>query len=140
MSAEARLSPKDRRVILEQLSRDRLGELSTRFQLDVADRRSSDAHVDAIVRKRSLDFREVLEHLRREELQAACEALGLETGGREKAKLIDRILGEAISPAKAEVSSPLDGSAARPAEARSTPSSAPPPPSVRSDGTLKSAQ
>jgi hypothetical protein len=46
-----------------------------RFELEVADRRSSDSHIDAIVRKRSLDFRRLLEALRREELQAACEAL-----------------------------------------------------------------
>ena len=98
MPAEVRLSPKDRRTVLEQLSRDRLGELTTRFELDVADRRSTDAHVDAIVRKRSVDFRAVLELLRREELQAACEALGLDRGGREKSTLIGRILGEETAP------------------------------------------
>jgi hypothetical protein len=64
---EARLPPRDRRIILEQLTRDRLNELSTRFELNVHDRRSTDAHIDAIVRKRSLDFRRVLELLRREE-------------------------------------------------------------------------
>lgn len=79
--SDVRLSPKDRRAVLEQLSRDRLGELTTRFELDVADRRSIDGHIDAIVRKRSLDFRRVLEALRREELQAACETLGLDSGG-----------------------------------------------------------
>jgi hypothetical protein len=61
MLVEVCLSPKDRRTVLAQLSRDRLGELTTRFELDVADRRSTDAHVDAIVRKRSLDFRTILE-------------------------------------------------------------------------------
>ncbi|MDB4944541.1 MAG: Methyltransferase domain [Labilithrix sp.] len=93
MPSDVRLSPKDRRVVLEQLSRDRLGELTTRFELDVTDRRSTDAHIDAIVRKRSLDFRRVLELLHRDELQAACEGLGLDAGGREKAKLVERILG-----------------------------------------------
>ncbi len=68
-------------------------KLAARFELEVNDRRSSDAHIDAIVRKRSLDFRQVLELLRREELQEACEALGLDAGGREKAKLVERILG-----------------------------------------------
>ncbi len=62
---------------------NRLGELTTRFELEVADRRSVEAHVDAIVRKRALEFREVLEVLRREELQGACEALGLDAGGRD---------------------------------------------------------
>lgn len=124
---EVRLSPRDRRIVLQQLQRDRLGELTTRFELDVADRRSIEAHIDAIVRKRSLDFRGVLEALRREELQAACEALGLDSGGREKATLITRILGDT-----ADDEPPSSPPAA-------TSSSTPPPMSVRSEGTLKSA-
>jgi hypothetical protein len=94
MPAEVRLSPKARRTVLEQLSRDRLREQTTRLELEVTDRRSTDSYVDAIVRKHSLDFRILLEDLRREELQAACEALGLDCSGREKAKLVARILGE----------------------------------------------
>ena len=78
MSTDARLSPKTRRTVLEQLSRERLAELAERFALDVADRRSIDAHIDAIVRKRSLDFEKLLDALQRDELKAACEALGLE--------------------------------------------------------------
>jgi hypothetical protein len=124
---EVRLSPRDRRIVLQQLHRDRLGELTTSLELEVADRRSTDAHIDAIVRKRSLDFRRVLEVLRREELKAACEALGLDSGGREKATLVERILGEDDSVEAP--SSPIP----------STPSSTPPPMSVRSEGTLKSA-
>ncbi len=65
--------------------------------------------------------------LRREELQAACEALGLDSGGREKATLIGRILGEDDAD---EASSSFPSS---------TSSSAPPPPSARSEGALKSA-
>jgi hypothetical protein len=37
---EAPLSPRNRRTVLQQLSRDRLAELTTKFALDVADRRS----------------------------------------------------------------------------------------------------
>ena len=127
-----RLSPRDRRAILALLSRDRLGELTTRFELDVADRRSIDAHIDAIVRKRSLEFRRVLDVLGREELKAACEALGLNAGGREKAKLVDRILGD-------EVDRILGDEEEEPTKEPSAASSAPPPPSVRSEGALKSA-
>src|SRR5881394_1313988 len=126
---EARLSPRDRRTILQQLSRDRLAELTTRFELDVDDRRSTDSHIDAIVRKRSLGFRRVLEVLRREELQAACEALRLDSGGREKAKLVERILGD--DERSMDHNDPVQTS--------SSPSSTPPPMSVRSTGTLKSA-
>ncbi len=122
MSSETHLSPKDRRAILAPLSRDRLGELTTHFELDVADRRSTDAHIDAIVRKRSLDFRQVLELLKRDELQAACKALGLDVGGREKAILVERILGGDDAPGP-----------------KPEPGSTPPPTSVRSEGALKSA-
>jgi hypothetical protein len=123
MSSETRLSPKDRRVALAQLSRDRLAELTSRFELEVADRRSTDAHIDAIVRKRSLNFRQLLEGLHRDELQAVCEALGLDAGGREKAKLVARILGDEDEASKQPVTTPV------------TPAPAP----VRNEGGLKSA-
>lgn len=93
MAAVSRLSPRTRRKVLELLNRDRLSELTTAFGLEVDDRRSGRSHVDAIVQKRSLDFRLVLEALTRDELKAGCEALNLDTVGREKAKLVERILG-----------------------------------------------
>jgi SAM-dependent methyltransferase len=123
MSSENRLSPRERRVVLAQLSRDRLAELTTRFELEVADRRSTDAHIDAIVRKRTLNFRQLLESLHRDELQAACEALGLDAAGREKAKLAARILGDDADPSK------------QPATTSAASSPAP----VRNEGGLKSA-
>lgn len=126
MPAEVRLSPKVRRTVLTQLSRDRLRELTTRAELEVSDRRSSDSYVDAIVRKHSLDFRALLEGLRREELQAACEALGLDCSGREKAKLIGRILGDENGPREEEETLPAIPSV-------------PLPDSVRDEGALKSA-
>ena len=126
--ADTRLSPRDRRAILERLSRHRLAELTTKFELEVDDRRSTDSYIDAIVRKRSLDFGRVLELLRREELQGACEALGLDSGGREKAKLVERILGQD------ERVVADDG----PTQTTSSASSTPPPMSVSSTGTLKS--
>ena len=89
---EGRLSPKDRRAVLKQLSRERLGLLSDRFAVEVADRRSIDAHVEALVRKRSLDFRALLEQLTRDELEAIRLAL-LGTSGGDKAAIIDRLLG-----------------------------------------------
>lgn len=116
MSPEVRLSPKTRRAILEQLSRERLATLAAHFELEVADRRSTAAHVDAIVRKRALDFAQLLEMLGRDELKAACEALGLDSTGREKGKLVQRILGEpaeetteAPAATASSVPPPLDG-------------------------------
>ncbi|NOU30777.1 MAG: class I SAM-dependent DNA methyltransferase [Polyangiaceae bacterium] len=123
MSSELRLSPKNRRAILELLPRDRLAALAAHFELEVADRRSTTAHVDAIVRKRTLDFAALLALLTRDELKAGCEALGLDATGREKAVLAQRILGE---PAEAE-----DPPAA-------STSSAPPPPDANHHAALKS--
>jgi len=92
MPSDTRLSPRTRRTILSQLARDRLAEITTRFDLAVDDRRSLDSHIDAIVQKRNLDFTAVLDILKREELQTACEQLGLDASGREKAKLVERLL------------------------------------------------
>ncbi|HZL16483.1 MAG TPA: DNA methyltransferase [Polyangia bacterium] len=128
MSPNSGLSPRDRRRALEQLSRERLSELTTRFEIDVADRRSNDSHIDAIVRKRSFDFGRVLEVLLREELQGACEALGLDSRGREKAKLVERILGRDQHIPPDEAPPPVDSSEVK----------TPPPIDAVSTGALKS--
>ncbi len=47
---DATLPAKVRRAALEALTRDRLGEITTRFDLAVQDRRAVAAHIDAIVR------------------------------------------------------------------------------------------
>src|SRR3990172_1106558 len=91
--AMADLSPKKRRAALEALSRDRLAGVTGAFNLAVEDRRSVAAHVDAIVRSRSVDFGEVLRQLQRDELKAICDALGLDTSGRKKDAIVERILG-----------------------------------------------
>jgi type I restriction-modification system DNA methylase subunit len=128
VSANSSLTPRDRRRVLEQLTRERLSELTTRFELDVHDRRSTDSHIDAIVRKRSLDFGRVLEALRREELQQACEALGLDSGGREKATLVERIIGHAQRLVVNDA----------PMQTAASDSSTPPPIGVPSTSALKS--
>ena len=92
MASEPRLSTRRSTYRPRAAPRDRRGELTTRFELDVEDRRSIEAHSDAIVPKRSLDFSVVLNEFRREELQARCAALGLDGGGREKVKLVERIM------------------------------------------------
>jgi hypothetical protein len=52
------LSEAKRRLALQQLGRERLSELTTRYDLAVEDRRVLDQHVDALVRSRSVDFQE----------------------------------------------------------------------------------
>lgn len=90
---EIHLSPQQRRAALQGLDRNRLSQLTEQFGLEVEDRRVLGNHVNALVRSRSVDFAEVLGQLKREELQAICDALGLDRGGREKEVLIRRILG-----------------------------------------------
>ena len=82
-----------RRSALEVLSRDSLAKITAQHELNVEDRRAVASHIDAIVRARSLDFGEVLRSLKRDELKAMCEALGLDDSGREKDLLVQRILG-----------------------------------------------
>jgi hypothetical protein len=91
MPTAPRLCARDRRSVLEQLPRDRLGELIARFELDVEDRRAIDAQIEPLIRKCSPDSALVLDALKRDGLQAACVALGLDPGGREKAKLVDAV-------------------------------------------------
>jgi len=82
------LSPKTRRAALGVVSRNHLAAITDGLNLAVEDRRSHAAHVDAIVRARSVDFADVLRLLSREELKAICEKLGLETSGKEKDAII----------------------------------------------------
>lgn len=146
--ADSRLTPNDRRRILEQLSRDRLSELTTRFELEVEDRRATRSHVDAIIRKRSLDFRRLLEVLKRDELAGACEALALGATSRDdKATLVDRLLriegGQPTSSRRGTASS-RRGASAEPTQASpvsddaSGSTSEPPPVSVRGGSAVKS--
>lgn len=96
--ASTGLTPAKRRLALSKLGRERLNELTQRYALNVGDRRVLDLHVDALVRSKAVDFAELLGSLKREELQAICQALGLSSGGREKDTLVRRILGGAEGP------------------------------------------
>lgn len=95
-SSTPRLSPYDRRVALRQLSRDRLLQLCDHYSLHVQDRRKVQNCIDVLVRARRVDFAQVLSWLKREELQDICNALSLDSGGREKEYLVQRILSLAV--------------------------------------------
>ncbi|WP_205519535.1 TIR domain-containing protein [Pyxidicoccus caerfyrddinensis] len=79
-------------MALEQLSRDRLLDITDDLGLYVEDRRIAEQHISAIVRSRSVDFASILQGLTRDELKDICDALDLDDSGREKAPLIERIL------------------------------------------------
>src|SRR3954470_9639590 len=93
MPERIELSARQRRSALEALSREQLARITEHVELEVTDRRSAASHVDAIVRAKRVDFAEVLGLLGRDELKAVCAALGLDTSGREKQTLLDRVLG-----------------------------------------------
>ena len=111
MASLVRTPPQRRRTALEQLARERLAGLTEHFGLDVGDRRVVENHINALVRTRLVDFGDLLGLLKREELQAICEGLGLNSGGREKGALVQRILEEHASN---RTTPPVNGK--RPAE------------------------
>ena len=86
------LPAKARRAALEALDRDTLASLTRTFDLAVQDRRGASAHVDALMRSRTVEFADLLGELARDDLKAICEALGLDPSGREKELLVKRIL------------------------------------------------
>jgi len=105
----------DQRLALETLGRDRLRELTDHFELEVGDRRVISNHVDALVGNGEVSFGEVLERLKRDELKTMCEALELDTSGRAKVVLIDRILSsDGGGPASVGASSAPDTSKLEP--------------------------
>ena len=86
------LNSANKRVALELLPAGRLRQLIDSFELVVEDRRSRDSLVGALADGRKLGFARVLGLLSRDELKGICEALGLDTSGRAKQRIIDRIL------------------------------------------------
>lgn len=93
------LPAKTRRAALEALGRNALAKLTDRFEVAVPNRRSAAAHVDALMRSRTVEFATVLGQLQRDDLKAICTALGLDTSGREKDVLVNRIVGVPSAPA-----------------------------------------
>ncbi len=124
MSLHPELSAEQRRVALAALPRASLARLTEHFALLVADRRVADDHVDALVRARRVDFADLLAQLSRDDLKAACEALGLDGNGREKLPLIDRILGRELTLIPATGGSAAPASAGRAAASSAAASSA----------------
>lgn len=83
-----------RRRIFENLTLARIRELLVVFDIHgLAGLNKADL-IDKLSRKSSLKPETVLNGLKRDELKALCETLELDTSGREKQLLIDRLLGE----------------------------------------------
>lgn len=84
-----------KRRLLEQLSRTELLAMVDATELTVTDRRKRDLLVDALSGSRKVRLGELLTTYSRVRLQELARALGLETTGREKSVLIERLTGTA---------------------------------------------
>ena len=114
------LPAKVRRAALEALGRDTLAKLTEKLELAVQDRRAAAAHVEALMRARTVEFADLLGELQRDDLKAICEVLGLDPSGREKDLLVQRIL---AGPDAASAQPRANGAAATVVE--------PPPPGAK---------
>lgn len=84
----------DSRTALETLGKSRLLEVAGAFDLEVASRLKKSEVIDKLVRSRRASLERVLTLLKRDELKAICAAAGIDAGGRRKAPIAARILGE----------------------------------------------
>ncbi|MCR9161686.1 MAG: type I restriction-modification system subunit M [Nannocystaceae bacterium] len=87
------MSSLPQRDALATLSKKRLVELASGFEVDVPSRAGKDEFVDALAQSRRVSYEGILDALSRDELKAICRAGGLDDSGRTKASIADRILG-----------------------------------------------
>jgi type I restriction enzyme M protein len=90
-----------KRDVLSQLLREELISVVERFELEVADRRKKDDLLEAVAASKKATLADVLPDFSRERLKELCAALGLDDGGREKAILIERLVGTGKASAEA---------------------------------------
>lgn len=94
-------SPK--RTILDTLKRNRLHAVADAEGIDLPTRRELEPMRAALSSSKQLTLEKLLGHLSRDELKAACRALGLDDGGRAKSELEARILGNGSGTEQAEL-------------------------------------
>jgi len=87
-----------KRSSLATLSRARLLEVSTGFELEVRTSANKAELVDAVAHSKRASFERVLELLMRDELQEICRAHGLDDPGKVKQAIVERILGKKAAP------------------------------------------
>jgi type I restriction enzyme M protein len=110
-----------KKEVLAQLPREMLLHFLDHYGLSVSDRRVKVDVADALANAPQADFGDMLAALSRDELKAACRALGLDDSGKEKAVLAARLQMTAETP---RVAAPAPTT---PAPAAAPPASAPPP-------------
>ncbi len=98
----------DQRTALDTLPRPRLLEIATAFDLGTGSRHRKSELVDALASSPRSSFPRILELLRRDELKAICRVAGLDDSGREKARIVERILHEGLAQRSAMPRSDLE--------------------------------
>jgi adenine-specific DNA-methyltransferase len=88
----------NKRHFLQSLSRPVLLDLARFFQIPGISNKPKDDIINALMAKRSITVEEILGQLSRDDLKGICEALGLDSSGKEKNVLIERISGEKMEP------------------------------------------
>ena len=87
------VSMPSKRDVLTNLTRNELLAVVERFDLTVDDRRVKDGLVDAVASSKKASLAEILPDLSRDCLKDVCRALALDESGKEKAVLVERIVG-----------------------------------------------
>ena len=82
-----------KRDVLAHLTRDERLAVVDRFTLAVPDRRAKEGLVEAVAASKKATLAEILPGYARERLKELCRALGLDDGGKEKAPIVERIVG-----------------------------------------------
>jgi type I restriction enzyme M protein len=91
-----------KRDVLDQLKRDELLDAVDQLGLEVRDRRVRGELIETLAASRKAPLAEILGALPRTRLKEICRALDLDDAGREKALIVERLAGRAVS-------SPLGG-------------------------------
>ncbi len=86
-----------KRNILPLLTRDELLERLDRYDLMVDDRRVKDGLVEALAASRKARLDELLADLPRDRLKVLCRELDLDDSGREKAVIVERLVGAVVA-------------------------------------------
>lgn len=82
-----------KRLVLEMLSLKELQDIASTYDLEVGDRRVRALLVDAAGHSRKVSLADVLGSYPRDRLKEICRFLDLPDNGKEKAQIVDRILG-----------------------------------------------
>lgn len=88
-----------KRAVLEHLTRDELVAIADAFEIHVGDRRIKEKLVEAIAGSKKATVAAFVPDFPRNRLKELCVALGLDDSGKEKAVLVERLMGPGANAA-----------------------------------------